>query len=54
MGFRWKGNGLTGITNLDPYIYSKEELREIYQERRERVKKFRVAKEAIRPRPAET
>ena len=53
MGFRWKGNGLTGVTNLDPYIYSKEELREICKERRERVKKFRAAKEAIRPRSAE-
>jgi hypothetical protein len=54
MGFRWKGNGLTGVTNLDPYLYSKEELREKCQERRERVKKFRAAKEAIRPRSAGT
>ena len=39
---------------MDPYIYSKEELREICQERRERVTKFRAAKKAIRPRSAET
>ncbi len=39
---------------MDPYIYSKEELKEICQERRERVKKFRAAKEAIRHRSAET
>ena len=45
---------MKGITNLDPYIYSKKELREIYQERRERVNKFRAAKKAIRPRSAET
>jgi len=53
MGSRWKGNGLRGITNLELYIYSKEELRKILQERRERVKKFRAAKEATRPRSAE-
>jgi len=46
MGFRWKGNGLMGITTLDPHIYSKEKLREIYQERRERINKFRAAKVA--------
>jgi hypothetical protein len=54
MGSRWKGNGLLGITNLDPYIYSKDELRKILQERRDRVNKFWEAKEAIRPRPAES
>jgi len=54
MGFRWKGNGMRGITTLNPHIYSKEELRKISQERRERVKKFRTAKEAIRPRSTET
>lgn len=53
MGSRWKGNGLLGITNLDPYIYSKDELKKIHQERRERDKKFREAKEATRPRSAE-
>jgi hypothetical protein len=54
MGFRWKRNGLRGISNLDPHIYSKEKLREISQERRERVNKFRAAKEAIRPSSVET
>ena len=54
MGSRWKGNGLLGITNLDPYIYSKDELRKIRQERMERVDKFKAAKEATRPRSAES
>jgi len=54
MGSRWKGNGLLGITKLDPYIYSKDELRKILQERRDRVNKFWAAKEAIRPRPADS
>ncbi|MBT3285537.1 hypothetical protein HN807_05185 [Candidatus Bathyarchaeota archaeon] len=49
MGSRWKGNGLLGITNLDSYIYSKDKLRKILQERRDRVNKFREAKEATRP-----
>jgi len=54
MGSRWKGNGLLVITNLDPYIYSKKEQRKIHQERRERVDKFRAAKEVPRPRSAKS
>ncbi len=54
MESRWKGNGLLGITKLDPYIYSKDELRKILQERKDRVNKFREAKEATRPRSAES
>ena len=44
---------MLGITNLDPYIYSKDELRKIRQERIDRNKQFEAAKEATRPRSAE-
>ena len=50
---RGRGNGLLGITNLDPHIYSKEELERIHQQRRDRHKKFKDAREATRPRSAE-